>query len=166
MASFFLTKTIDDAKGLELGRIYPSSSNSLIVFSISSLYLLGCLYGFVMTACVPSSNSIMCSNPLSGGRPAGRSLNTLSCFCNSAWISVGCWVLLSGDFLIVTSHSAAHSMSPYLSMASILCDDTGLGGISVHAPQDYPFSILSLELHFHGPVIRSIFPYWVEPLNP
>ena len=118
--SFFLTKTTDDAKGLELDQIYPSSSNSLIVLSISSLYLLGCLYGVVITSYVPSSILMMCSNPLSSGLPVGRSRNTFSCFYNKAWISATCWVLFSRGFLKVTKHSTDHSMSSYLSIASII----------------------------------------------
>jgi len=69
--SFFFTNTIEDANGLELGLMWPMSNNSLMDFSISSLYFLACLYGVVMTGFSPSSNSMMCSNPLSGGFPGG-----------------------------------------------------------------------------------------------
>jgi hypothetical protein len=75
--SFFFTNTTEDANGLELGLMWPMSNNSLIAFSISSLYFLGCLYGVVITGLAPSSNSMMCSNPLSGGFPGGMGSKTL-----------------------------------------------------------------------------------------
>lgn len=41
--SFFFTNTTEEANRLELGRMNPISSNSLIAFSISSLYTFVCI---------------------------------------------------------------------------------------------------------------------------
>jgi hypothetical protein len=67
----FFANTTDDANGIELVLIWPMAKNSVIAFSISSLCFLGCLYSVEMTGLVPSSNCMMCSNPLFGGLPGG-----------------------------------------------------------------------------------------------
>jgi hypothetical protein len=67
--SFFLTNTTEDAKELELGLMWLMSNNSLMAFSISSLNFLA-----------PSSSSMICSKPLSGGYP-GATVQKISHAC-------------------------------------------------------------------------------------
>ena len=73
---------------------------------------------------VPSSKTMLCSTPLSGGLPCGRPLKTFSYFCNSFYISFGCsktFMFGLGDLIL---HSAAHSMSPCLNIDFILLQVT------------------------------------------
>jgi len=86
---FFFTITTNKVKGLEPGWMCPISSSSFMAFSISSLNLLGWLYGVVMMWFNPYYFSMTCSNPLSSGIPTGNGSNTLSCFLGNICISTG-----------------------------------------------------------------------------
>ena len=74
LLSLFFTKTTEEAQGLEIGLTRPKSRSYLMVFSISSLNLFGCLQGqgWIFMGSVPNSSSILCSMPWSSGLPCSR----------------------------------------------------------------------------------------------
>lgn len=71
----------------------------------------------------PFSSSIMCSNPLLGGRPGGISLNTFLCSLRIGYIST-CMDLPWGEYFSRIKHWVTHSPCPCLNILSIFLDET------------------------------------------